>query len=74
MKNCISELERQIIEKDVIIIFLSNQLVNKYLYGDSRVNKTVNDHINRFQGRVDNIVNNDLPMVQHTDYNKKRIK
>ena len=74
LKNCISELERQIIEKDVIIIFLSNQLVNKYLYGDSRVNKTVNDHINRFQGRVDNIVNNDLPMVQHTDYNKNRVK
>ena len=58
----------------LLLFFLSNQLVNKNLYGDSRVNKTVNDHINRFQERVDNIVNNDLPMVQNTDYNKKRVK
>ena len=48
LKNDISELERQIIEKDAVINFLSNQLVNKNLNGDSVVNKTVNDH-NSFQ-------------------------
>ena len=58
----------------LLLFFLSNQLVNKNLNGDSRINKTVNDHKNKFQERVDNIVDNDLPMVQHTDYNKKRIK
>ena len=31
LKNCLSELERQFIEKDAIINFLSNQLVNKNL-------------------------------------------
>ena len=61
LKNRISELERQIIEKDAVINFLSNQLVNKNLNGDSGVNKTVNDHNNSFQERVDNIVNNNLP-------------
>ena len=71
MKNRISELERQIIEKDAVINFLSNQLVNKNLNGDSGVNKTVYDHNNSFQERVDNIVNNNLPLVQHNDYNKK---
>ena len=71
MKNRISELERQIIEKDAVINFLSNQLVNKNLNGDSGVNKTVSDHNNSFQERVDNIVNNNLPLVQHNDYNKK---
>ena len=59
MKNRISELEHQIIEKYAVINFLSNQLVNK----------TVNDHNNSFQERVDNIVNNNLPLVQHNDYN-----
>ena len=68
MKNRISELERQIIEKYAVIDFLSNQLVNRNLNGDSRVNKTVNDHNNSFQERVDNIVNNNLPLVQHNDY------
>ena len=58
LKNRISELERQIIEKYAVINFLSNQLVNKNLSGDSRVNKTVNDH-------------NKLPLGQHNDYNKK---
>ena len=58
LKNRISELERQIIEKYAVINFLSNQLVNKNLSGDSRVNKTVNDH-------------NNLPLGQHNDYNKK---
>ena len=48
LKNRISELELQIIEKDAVINFLSNQLVNKNLNGDSVVNKTVNDH-NSFQ-------------------------
>ena len=47
MKNRISELERQIIEKDAVKIFLSNQLFNKNLNGDSGVNETVNDH-NKF--------------------------
>ena len=32
--------------------------LGKNLNGDSRVNKTVNDHNNSFQERVDNIVNN----------------
>ena len=45
------------------------QLVNKNLNGGSRVNKTVNDHNNSFQGRVDNTVNKNLPLVQ--DNNKK---
>ena len=71
MKNRISELERQIIEKDAVINFLSNQLVNKNLNGDSGVNKTVSDHNNSFQERVDNIVNNNLPLIQHNNYNKK---
>ena len=71
MKNRISELERQIIEKDAVINFLFNQLVNKNLNRDSRVKKTVNDHNNSFQEIVDNIVNNNLPLVQHNDYNKK---
>ena len=70
-KNRISELERRIIEKDAVINFLCNQLVNKNLNGDSGVNKTFNDHNNSFQERVDNIVNNNLPLVQHNDYNKK---
>ena len=60
-KNRISELERRIIEKDAVINFLCNQLVNKNLNGDSGVNKTFNDHNNSFQERVDNIVNNNLP-------------
>ena len=46
LKNHLSELERQI-EKDAIINFLSDQLVNKTLNGNSFVNKTVNDH-NKF--------------------------
>ena len=71
MKNRISELERQIIKKDAVINFLSNQLVNKNLNGDSGINKTVNDHNNSFQERVDSIVDNNLPPVQHNDYNKK---
>ena len=60
-KNRISELERRIIEKDDVINFLCNQLVNKNLNGDSGVNKTFNDNNNSFQERVDNIVNNNLP-------------
>ena len=71
MKNRISELEPQIIEKDAVINFLSNQLVNKNLNGDPGVNKIVSDHNSSFQERVDNIVNNNLPLVQHNDYNKK---
>ena len=71
LKNRISELERQIIEEDVVINFLSNQLINKNLNGDSGVNKTVNDHNNSVQERVYNIVNNNLPLVQHNAYNKK---
>ena len=39
LKNDISELERQIIEKDAVINFLSNQLVNKNLNGYYGVNK-----------------------------------
>ena len=70
MKNRISELERQIIEKDAVINFLSNQLANTNLSGDSRVNKTVNDHNNSFRESVDNVVNNNLPLVQHHDCNK----
>ena len=70
MKNRISELERQIKEKDAVINFLSNQIVNKSPNGDSDVNKTVNDHNNSFKERVDNIVSNNLPLVQHNDYNK----
>ena len=49
LKNRISELERQVIEKDAVINFLSNQLVNKNRNGDSGVNKTVNDLNNSFQ-------------------------
>ena len=71
MKNRISELERQIIEKDAVNYFLCNQLVNKNLNGDSGVNKTVNDHNNSFQKRADNIVNNNLPLVRHNDYDEK---
>ena len=71
LKNRLSELERQIIGKDAIINFLFNQLVNKNINGDSRVNKTFNEHNNSFQERVDNIVNNNLPVVQHNNYNKK---
>ena len=48
LKNRISELELQIIEKDAVINFLSNQLVNKNLNSDSGINKTVNDHNNSF--------------------------
>ena len=59
-------------EKDAIINFLSNQLINKNFDGDSHVNKTDNDHNNSFQKRVDNIVNKNLPLVQHNDYKKKR--
>ena len=59
-------------EKDAIINFLSNQLVHKNFDGDSHVNKTDNDHNNSFQKRVDNIVNKNLPLVQHNDYKKKR--
>ena len=51
LKNRLSELERQIIEKDAIISFLSNQVVNKNLNGDSRVNEAVNSHNNSFQKR-----------------------
>ena len=71
LKNRISELELQIIEKDAVINFLSNQLVNKNLNGDPGVNKIVSDHNSSFQERVDNIVNNNLPLVQHNDYDKK---
>ena len=74
MKNRLPELERQTIEKDAIINFLSNQLANKNLNCDSRVNKTVNDHNNSFQERVDNMVNNNLPLVQDDNYNKKEKK
>ena len=35
LKNLISELERQIKEKDAVINFLSNQIVNKSHNGDS---------------------------------------
>ena len=45
--------------------------LGKNLNGDSRVNKTVNDHNNSFQERVNNTVNNNLPLVQHNNYNKK---
>ena len=48
LKNRLSELERQIIEKSAIINFLSNQFVNKNFNGDSRVNKAVNNHENSF--------------------------
>ena len=72
MENRISELERQIIQKDAVINFLSDQLVNKNRNDDSGVNKTVNDHNNSFQERVDNIVNNNLSLVQHNDYNKEK--
>ena len=71
MENRISELERQIIQKDAVINFLSDQLVNKNRNDDSGVNKTVNDHNNSFQERVDNIINNNLPLVQLNDYDKK---
>ena len=71
LKNRLSELKRQITEKDAIINFLSNQLVNKNLNGDFRINKTVNDHNNSFQERVDNIVNKNIPLVQDNNYNKK---
>ena len=73
LKNRISELERQIIEKDAIINFLDNQLVSKNLNGDSRVKKIVNDHNYSFQERVHNIVNN-LNLVQHNDNIKKKVK
>ena len=71
LKNRSSELERQFIEKDAVINFISNQLTNTNLNDDSRVNKSVNDHNNSFQERVDNIVNNNLPLVQYIDYNKR---
>ena len=71
MKNHLSEQECQITEKDAVINFLSNELVNKNLNVDSGVNKTVNDHKNSFQERPDIIVNNILPLVQHNNYNNK---
>ena len=74
LKNRLSELERQITEKDAIINFLSTQLVNKNLSGDPRANKSVNDHNYSFQERVDNIVNNNLPLVQDNNNNNKKEK
>ena len=73
LKNHLSELERQIIEKDAINL-LSNQLVNKNVNGDSRVNKAVNDRNNSFQERVDNSVNNNLPLIQYNNSNNKKEK
>ena len=72
LKNRLSELERQIIEKDAIIDFLANQLVNKSPNGDFPINKTVNDHNNSFQERVDNTVNNKLPLVQYNNEKEKK--
>ena len=74
LKYRLSELERQIIEKDAIINFLSKQLVNENVYGDYRVNKAVNDHNNSFQERVDNSVNNNLPLIQYNTSNNKKKK
>ena len=71
LKNRLSELEPQMIEKDAIINFLFNEHVNKSLNGDFRADKTVNDHNNSFQERHDNIVNNNLPLIQDDIYNKK---
>ena len=73
LRNHLSELERQIIEKDAINL-LSNQLVNKNVNGDSRVNKAVNDRNNSFQERVDNSVNNNLPLIQYNNSNNKKEK
>ena len=52
----------QLIENFPFWTGMSYKLVNKKLNGDSRVNKTVNDHNTIFQEteRVDNIVNNNL--------------
>ena len=74
LKYRLSELERQIIKKDAIINFLSNQLANKNVNGDSRVNKAVNDHNNSFQERVDNNINNNLPLIQYNTSNNKKEK
>ena len=74
LKNRLSELERQIIEKDATINFLSNQLINIGVNGDSRVNKAVNDHNNSFQERVDNSVNNNLLLIHYNNSNNKKEK
>ena len=58
--------------KDVIINFLSIQLVNKNINGDSRVNKAVHDHYNSFQERFVNNVNNNLPLIQCNNSNNKK--
>ena len=44
LKNPISELERQITEKDAIINILSKQLLNNNLQNDSCGNETNSDH------------------------------
>ena len=74
LKNRLSELECQIIEKNAIISFLSNQFINKNLNGGSRVNKAVNNHNNSFQERVDISVNNNLPLTQYNNSNSKKEK
>ena len=40
LKNCISQLEHQITEKDTIINFLFKQLLNKNLQNDFEVTET----------------------------------
>ena len=47
------------------------QLIEKSPFWAGKTNKTVNDHSKSFQERVDNIVNNNLPLAQHNNYKEK---
>ena len=48
LKNRMAGLERQVTEKDVIIRFLSKQLINKNRNGDSCANTNVKGHSDGF--------------------------
>ena len=71
LKNRVADLERQVIEKDAIISFLSKQLINKNHYGDSCNGTTVNDHNGSFQEKAE-IINNNFPLGQDKKENKAK--
>ena len=66
-----ADLELQVIEKDVIISFLSKQLINKNRNNDSYANTTVNDYNNTFHERVE-IINNNLSLSQANKKDKRK--
>ena len=66
-----ADLELQVIEKDVIISFLSKQLINKNRNNDSYANTTVNDYNNTFHERVE-IINNNLSLSQDNKKDKRK--